>query len=122
MRLLSQLLCLTLSFSPIFAGQFPLAPPTPPGYEQGELSVVAKSELLYLHRKLVEIESISGNEKRVGDWLAPYLEEHGLTVEKQHVSKDRFNLLAYPGKESKTKILVTSHIDTVGVLDFSISL
>jgi acetylornithine deacetylase len=117
MRFLSQLIYLHLSFSSILAVQFPLAPFTPLGYEQGELSAISSSELLYLHQKLVEIESISGNEKRVGNWLASYLEGHGLTVEKQHVSKDRFNVLAYPGKERRTKVLVTSHIDTVGVLD-----
>jgi len=69
--------------------------------------------LLDLHRKLVEIESITGNEKKVGKWLASYLEEQNLTVELQEAEINRFNVFAYPGKERKTDILVTSHIDTV---------
>lgn len=72
----------------------------------------SSKELLHLHRKLVEIESISQNEQHVGDWLASYLEDLDYTVEKQPVSKNRFNLLAYGSKRS-TSILVSSHIDVV---------
>jgi acetylornithine deacetylase len=77
------------------------------------LATSVESQLLSLHRHLVEIESVTGNEKHVGDWLADYLKDHGLTVEKQKVAKDRFNILAYPGDSAQTKVLVTSHIDTV---------
>src|SRR4051794_35120124 len=77
------------------------------------LDAETKSELLRLHRNLIEIESITGNEKQVGDWLSSYLEEHGFTVEKQHISDSRFNVFAYPGKSRNTEILVSSHIDTV---------
>ncbi|KAF1971525.1 Zn-dependent exopeptidase [Bimuria novae-zelandiae CBS 107.79] len=70
------------------------------------------SELLYLHRKLVEIESITGNEGDVGQWLASYLREKNFTVETQEVSENRHNILAYGSKRSTT-ILVSSHIDTV---------
>ncbi|KAH4056247.1 hypothetical protein HBH64_066620 [Parastagonospora nodorum] len=69
-------------------------------------------ELLHLHRKLVEIESITHNEQHVGDWLASYLKDHDYTVEKQRITKDRFNILAY-GKKRETSILVSSHIDVV---------
>jgi acetylornithine deacetylase len=70
-------------------------------------------DLLSLHKKLIETESITGNEKNVGLWLADYLSSAGLTVEKQQVAKDRYNILAYLGKKRETKVLVTSHIDTV---------
>jgi acetylornithine deacetylase len=76
------------------------------------LDASTSKELLHLHRKLVEIESITHNEKHVGDWLASYLEDLDYTVEKQYVTKSRFNLLAY-GKKRETSILVSSHIDTV---------
>lgn len=69
-------------------------------------------ELLYLHRKLIEIESITGNEKDVGKWLASYLYGQDFTVELQVVSEKRYNILAY-GKKRATTILVSSHIDTV---------
>jgi acetylornithine deacetylase len=71
------------------------------------------TELLRLHQKLVEISSVTGAEEKVGDWLASYLESHGLTVEKQKLPNGRFNVLAYPGEERSTKILLSSHIDTV---------
>jgi len=74
----------------------------------------ASSELLSLHQNLIEIESISGNEKNVGDWLASHLEERGFAVEKQHVTKTSFNVFAYTNRDSK--LLVTSHIDTVRLL------
>ena len=84
--------------------------------------------LFSLHRDLVEIESISGNEHHVGTYLDHYLRKHNFTVEKQHVDAlhtaqdessfvhfkhPRFNLLAYPGERRDTRILVSSHIDTV---------
>jgi acetylornithine deacetylase len=77
------------------------------------LPAVTSDELLSLHRKLIEIESITGNEKEIGAWLKGYLEGKNLTVELQEVDEGRFNVFAYPGQERKTKVLVTSHIDTV---------
>lgn len=77
------------------------------------LPVATSNELLSLHRKLIETESISGDEKAVGEWLKGYLEGKNLTVELQEVEEGRFNVFAYPGKERKTKVLVSSHIDTV---------
>ena len=79
-----------------------------------------QNELYSLHRKLVNIESISSNERRVGIFLESYLQEHNYTVERQYVKTDstakdkpRFNLLAYPGTDRQTRILLSSHIDTV---------
>jgi acetylornithine deacetylase len=91
----------------VVAEQAPLLPTSNPSTKS------STNELLSLHKKLIETESITGNEKDVGTWLASYLESAGLTVEKQEVARDRYNIFAYPGKERKTKILVTSHIDTV---------
>lgn len=88
---------------------------------------VDKSALSSLHRKLVNIESISGNEHEVGVFLESYLQDHNYTVERQYVQPEptasyhavskeedrRFNLLAYPGSERQTRVLLSSHIDTV---------
>ncbi|KAF2084233.1 acetylornithine deacetylase-like protein [Saccharata proteae CBS 121410] len=87
--------------------------------EQGHLlPLPTLHELLSLHRSLVKIESISENEYKVGWWLVSYLKENGFHVETQAVSKGergntRFNILAWPGEEKFTKVLVSSHIDTV---------
>ena len=80
-----------------------------------------KISLLSLHRTLVEIESISGNEYKVGEYLNTYLTARNFTVERQHVDplavnaeSSRFNLLAYPGSDKHSaRVLLSSHIDTV---------
>lgn len=79
--------------------------------------------LLSLHKSLVEIQSITGNEYDVGIYLHDYLVKRHFTVERQYVdtgsdglqggNKPRFNLLAYPGQKRNTRILLSSHIDTV---------
>jgi acetylornithine deacetylase len=79
----------------------------------------SKSNLLTLHKALVKIESITGHEHEVGEYLIDYLSLLNLTVEAQDVGPgldgrgQRRNILAYIGKERKTKVLVSSHIDTV---------
>jgi acetylornithine deacetylase len=71
--------------------------------------------LVELHKSLLDIESITGNEFDVSTFLANFLEEQGWTVELQEVAPRRSNVLAYPpGVESgKSRVLVTTHIDTV---------
>lgn len=71
------------------------------------------SELLSLHKNLIDFQSITANEKAIGLWLKSYLEAKNFTVELQEVTEKRYNVFAYPGAR-KTKVLVTSHIDTVG--------
>src|SRR6266487_1857591 len=81
--------------------------------------ISSTSSLLKLHKSLVEHESITGNEHGVAKWLVSYLKSQNFTVETQNVgpfengTKQRENILAYFGKQSKTRTLVSSHIDTV---------
>jgi acetylornithine deacetylase len=75
--------------------------------------------LLKLHKSLVDHESITGNEHGVAKWLVSYLKSENFTVETQDVgpfengTQQRENILAYFGKQRKTRTLVSSHIDTV---------
>jgi acetylornithine deacetylase len=87
-------------------------PQQPSSTEPTVLDPSTSKELLHLHRKLVEIESITENESHVGKWLTSYLRDHDWTVETQEVSKNRYNILAY-GSKRETTILLSSHIDTV---------
>ena len=99
-------------FTTAAAEQHPLSPR--PGLEEVYFNY---KPLLALHRSLVEIESLTGNEHDVGVYLHDYLVKHNYTVERQYVGTDtekpRFNLLAYPGQERQTRVLLSSHIDTV---------
>ena len=99
-------------FTTAAAEQHPLSPR--PGPEEAYINY---KPLLALHRSLVEFESITGNEHDVGEYLHGYLVKHNYTVERQYVGTDsekpRFNLLAYPGQERQTRVLLSSHIDTV---------
>lgn len=76
-------------------------------------------DLFEFHKNLTQIESITGNEKKVGEWLIASLKGQGYSVEKQVVSEDptRFNVLAWPGKEQDAPILLSSHIDTVSIIE-----
>jgi acetylornithine deacetylase len=93
--------------------------PQQPLYDPALASSSSSSKLLALHKSLVEIESITGHEHDVAQYLVDYLTLQGLTVETQVVGPGldgrgkRQNLLAYIGKQRKTKVLVSSHIDTV---------
>jgi len=79
----------------------------------------SSTPLLKLHKALIEIESITGNEQEVGKYLISYLEKQNFTVETQDVEATtstkgpRRNVFAYKGKQRKTKTLVTSHMDVV---------
>jgi len=71
-------------------------------------------ELFELTRALVDIESITENEKAVGEYLFQHLSSlasaTGGKVEKMAVEADRFNLLACWGDPVVT---LSTHIDTV---------
>lgn len=81
---------------------------------ESEHSVSFSEALLDLHKNLVQLPSVSGTEHGVSHWLANYLEKLGYTVELQDINNHgRQNVLAYLGRNSTTRTLVTSHIDTV---------
>ncbi|KAG7703535.1 hypothetical protein KL933_004330 [Ogataea haglerorum] len=78
-------------------------------------SSVAKTDALGLyplHKRLVRIKSLSFQEQDASEYVAEYLERLGLTVERIS-SQGRNNIYAYLGKTRDTKVLLTSHIDTV---------
>ena len=80
-----------------------------------DMQPMLTQDLIEWHKNFTEIESITYNEKDACEWLASSLESQGYHVEKQYVEEEpaRFNVYAYPGKTRETKVLVSSHIDTV---------
>ena len=80
-------------------------------------------DLLGFHKNLTEIESISYNEGKAGEWLADSLTRQGYHVRKQCLDSQpsRCNILAWPkdrdnnedGRQATSNVLLTSHYDTV---------
>ena len=94
--------------------QYPLAP-----FQRLDEAYSNHEPLLSLHKRLVEIESITGNEHDVGVYLHDYLALHNFTVEKQSVctasddqskKQPRFNIFAYSGEKRDTRVLVSSRV------------
>lgn len=72
-------------------------------------------DLVEFHKNLTQIESITGNEHDVGQWLVSSLKSQGYNIETQYVTEKppRFNILAWPGATRDAHVLLSSHIDTV---------
>lgn len=67
-------------------------------------------ELFELTRALVNIESVTGNEKACAAFLRDYLAERNFRVELQPVAPERSNVLALNGEP---EVVLSTHIDTV---------
>ena len=69
-------------------------------------------DLVSLTRRLVDIESISGNERAVGEFLLAHLASLGYAATRMEVSPERFNVYAtVPGR--KPNVVFSTHMDTV---------
>jgi acetylornithine deacetylase len=66
--------------------------------------------ILELTRKLIEIKSCTGEEAGMMEYLSNHLEALGLTVEKQAVEGDRYNIYASAGEPA---VVLSTHTDTV---------
>jgi len=65
-----------------------------------------------LTKKLVEIESITGNESGVCEFVKNYLENTSIQVKKVQINESRYNIIASTGTGEK-KLVLCSHFDTV---------
>lgn len=70
-------------------------------------------DLFALTRKLMDIESITGNETAVGEVLAEQLTKLGYAVERMPVEGSRFNVWATHPRESSPALVFSTHMDTV---------
>ncbi len=66
--------------------------------------------LFELARRLIEIESITGNEKQVAFFLRDYLAGLDYRITMQEVAAERYNLQAFAGDPV---LVFTTHLDTV---------
>lgn len=70
-------------------------------------------DVVELAKHLINIQSTSGQEKSMSDFLATYLQERGWMVSLQEVEPERYNVFATrPGVENPS-VLFNTHTDTV---------
>ena len=67
-------------------------------------------QLFELTKALVNIESITGNEKACGEFLADYLQKQGFETKLQTVEPGRSNVFATLGRPD---VVLSTHMDTV---------
>jgi acetylornithine deacetylase len=70
-------------------------------------------DLFSFTRQLVDIESITGNETRVGEFLCAELQRRGFRLEQMPVEGDRFNVWATTSDKPRPPIVFSTHMDTV---------
>jgi acetylornithine deacetylase len=75
--------------------------------------ILGRMDLVAFTRKLVDIESITGNEAAVGEALYTELCRLGYQARKMPVEGTRFNVLATSPEEAHPAVVFSTHMDTV---------
>ena len=70
-------------------------------------------DVVSLTRQLVDIESITGNEGPVGDFLLAELTRLGYVATKMPVEAARMNVIATPPQQLQPTVFFSTHMDTV---------
>ena len=70
-------------------------------------------DVVRLVRQLVDIESITGNEAPVGNFLYRELAGMGYQVEKMTAEMERCNIYATPPERPHPQVVLSTHMDTV---------
>jgi acetylornithine deacetylase len=89
------------------AGRTNLAIAGRPGVAAGDEMTISAVELT---RELIRIDSPTGEEGRVGEYLAGSLERLGYHVTRQPVGRGRFNVFAV---RDRPVVMLSTHMDTV---------
>ncbi|HEY49417.1 MAG TPA: M20 family metallopeptidase [Dehalococcoidia bacterium] len=78
---------------------------------------IQPERLKNLLKALIDIYSPSGKEEDVLEYTNDYLVAQGLTVTKQEVDENRFNILVFPEKDDEMVLCFVGHLDTVNAYD-----
>ena len=78
---------------------------------------VQPKRLRNLLKDLIDIYSPSGKEEEILEYTENYLRKHGLTVARQEVDENRFNLVVLPEKLDEVDLCFVGHLDTVVAFD-----
>lgn len=75
---------------------------------------ISQEKVIQFAQDIIRFESITGNEGKLGLYLADFLEKSGLHVETHEVAPQRFNVYAtLPGEDPESYLMFHSHMDTV---------
>jgi len=75
--------------------------------------MLSTMDAVTLTRQLIDIESITGNEAKVGNYLYGELLRLGYQVQKMPVEGDRFNVYATSPEQLQPAVVFSTHMDTV---------
>lgn len=75
--------------------------------------ILCAMDAIALTRQLVDIESITGNEAAIGDFLFRELCRLGYRVRKMPVEGNRFNVYALSREDLNPNVVFSTHMDTV---------
>ncbi|HVZ61617.1 MAG TPA: M20/M25/M40 family metallo-hydrolase [Terriglobales bacterium] len=75
--------------------------------------MLLEMDVVSLTRQLVDIESVTGNELRVGEFLLDYLSQAGYHARAMPVEAGRFNVVAVPPGQQRPEVFFSTHMDTV---------
>lgn len=75
--------------------------------------MLSRMDIVALTRHLVDIESITGNEGPVGDFLYTELSRRGFQVNRMPVDGARQNVYATCLEQPRPQIVFSTHVDTV---------
>lgn len=75
--------------------------------------ILPRMDVVALTRQLIDIESVTGNEKAVSEFLMKHLGALGYSVERMPVEGDRFNVWATPPQSPSPALVFSTHLDTV---------
>jgi acetylornithine deacetylase len=78
---------------------------------------IQPERLKNLLRDMVDIYSPSGKEEEILKYVEEYLKKHGLSVTRQPVDENRFNVLVLPEGADEVDLCFVGHLDTITAFD-----
>jgi acetylornithine deacetylase len=85
----------------------------PSGFERALSAILSTMDAVTLTRQLVDIESITGNEASVGNYLYGELCRLGYQTARMPVEGNRFNVFAKSPEQPDPAVVLSTHMDTV---------